>query len=72
MARRPHHAVHLSTGNELGQTLITNRSQNSAGEIIAVQAQKIVDNLVAKAEWLNAQRNAHPVLGILGTSIAGS
>ena len=72
VARRPHHAVHLSTRNELGQTLIANRSQNSAGEIIAVRAQKLVDNLVATAEWLNAQRNSHSLLGILGTSIAGT
>jgi len=29
VARRPHHAAHLSTRDELGQTLIANRSQKT-------------------------------------------
>jgi SAM-dependent methyltransferase len=72
VARRPHHAAQRSKRNGLGQALMAERSPANDGEIIAARAQKLVDNLVATSEWLVEQRNDQQILGILGTSIAGT
>ncbi len=72
VARRPHGTAQHSEINELRRALMADGNQSSVGEIISVRAQKLIDNLVTTAEWLTVQRNDQQLLGILGTSIAGT
>jgi len=72
VARRPHGTAQTSELNGSSRALMTDADQSSVGKIISVRAQKLVDNLVATADWLAVQRNDQQIFGILGTSIAGT